>query len=931
MYQGFVCSSVTFRTSPGLAHDTTTVELYVDDFNSLEFSEGYAPSSVRPPGAQFRQPLAIYSAGTLLMSTDAGGELVSRAISDLYVYKVKKPKAGVTRGSVRLTLVDGRHLWNRGYLDQWRFNLPVSNKVSLEDMVKGIVSCLPANKGVRRVPRAWSSSYPVYEFDYLGKPRAALREILGDRHARVAWNDDTTVSFWLDGERSKELEDLVETRKSYIEDMDGEGHIVGKGYNHPAPVVGVVGGERIATVGIDRWEPVVMIDGNPVALADALKAFAPKGTAEKTATGSVAKRLEQVQRDLEATKSAGEVQEAEEAVKFATKQFHSARSRLSREKSKEGEGPGPWPSIDEFRETDERHLALLKLARFELERVKQLHENRAVLEALEADLIEQAKDHKIASDAAWLRRFVMRPSAWQVRAEFSETELEILRRDAYKLFRLPGATTYNKRMLPMLKRAERDYNKGSRLPVKIMSFRYKKVPTKLRSEALSSLISSLNRLKHEIASDAPLAGSLREAIRDAKAGVFGPEQMEGALLPLGLGTAAAKKVYESIVSDEFAAQREGLALVVGAEDIFNARIAASKLEGEDAKIASEAASGDSSLFEARETNPDDIASYKALKALVNQLAKAEDPFHTGGLEDKLSRQLTAAGQAIRSGRGLGELQSAKDTINQIKKVRRAERKATRVGAKPSKANEPYVFINYVVQTEDTTARVVDPVLGLVRFSKPVGILTNPNVTTLDAAEGLLAGSGPGGSWPVKVYFGTKLTPITDNNRPVTGVPAGSGDEVPPQVEEVMRSGKQSLGYYSVAYPAKGDRFPRPLDEFNKSDIETIHARKLVELITVDGSSNVAELDLKALDLVTPLLDRATIESSARISYLRPLKIDCDGVLSGVEVFTRRGMIGFNTVLSIGRTNAPFGVANKNEARFDTLDTMTRPMKLAEDQ
>lgn len=156
--------------------------------------------------------------------------------------------------------------------------------------------------------------------------------------------------------------------------------------------------------------------------------------------------------------------------------------------------------------------------------------------------------------------------------------------------------------------------------------------------------------------------------------------------------------------------------------------------------------------------------------------------------------------------------------------------------------------------------------------------------------------------------------------------------LPPQVIDAIERGEEQLGYYTSAFTVTGSAISQiEMLDSNTSDIETVSNEKLVELIQLNGSSNKNSLDSAAMAIAKPLLERPHVNRHERILYLRPQpNVHTDGLISNVEITSRRGMIGFNTHVIIGRTNKPFISGNKTRVRSKPVDDMPKGTTLPEE-
>ena len=452
-YQGKTGIACEYRRSAGFEPDASWVEIPVSGFPAGFNFQIPAPGTVfdaissaagtlagiRSATAGILTPAtSLAHVGTLFMGevippepSGAGGPTEFEVpVEDMYVVAIDKSNASDPEGTVRISLLDGRAFWNRGSLERTDYNLKDSDEAvfgetqnpatslpwTLDEIVEDVLSDLPKSPALGAFPDRWALLTPTFQFRPHESAVEALREIIRQFPAKLALNRDGSVSFWEDG-KGKVAEasagSQVNTQDlpaADLEDLDGAGHEEQRAFNYPADEVLVTGerGSRVATIAIDCLEPVVLVDGKPENLFDATARFLRED----------------------------EVTLAEERVKELERQ----RSEAS-----------PIEAI----------TVTLRLGTAAL----QLEAARARLADIEARGLS-------AGNKAWLLRFLLRPSLFRNRRSLTARTLEILQRDGLRLWRIPGAETFNRHLLPILRRAETDGD-GVRLLPALETFRWR--------------------------------------------------------------------------------------------------------------------------------------------------------------------------------------------------------------------------------------------------------------------------------------------------------------------------------------------------------------------------------------------------------------------------------------------------------------------------
>lgn len=322
-YQGKPCVAVTFRRARGAAATLSSVVIPAAAFpDGFDWQAAGAELSRRPAAEvpdlspafadepQEPAPLApgLAYEGTLVLA-ESGARVF--AVPGLVVTAVEAVQADDQGGPVliRLTLADARLFAGVGLLPRWRFN------ALRADGSPDLSSFLPANFGeVRgywlsevaqvcalaswrkpelvRWPQLWGGKRREVIFEPLTPGLAALERLCEIEGAEEpVLHLDGTLGVYLAGEgllgyaADGEGPNAIPIPPEVILDADGAGDIATEEASFPAEFVAVVGRERVATVALSNWEPVVMIEGRPFLLSEELVRYLTGGDLETDANG----------------------------------------------------------------------------------------------------------------------------------------------------------------------------------------------------------------------------------------------------------------------------------------------------------------------------------------------------------------------------------------------------------------------------------------------------------------------------------------------------------------------------------------------------------------------------------------------------------------------------------------------------------------------
>lgn len=316
-YQGHPCASVRFLRGRGMASSATQVVIPVQSFPS-DFDwkaaaeelkrrpttdlpagiEGGLGDTPKPGVLQLASGLAYE--GTLVLAENASQVL---PIPGLVVLRIEVDQVDDTGGPafVRLTLADERVFSAFGILDRWRWNERLPDGAlsldtvkeggegfTLEDVARQVVGGMWRKPSLNRVPSEWSSlersvlldSFPTASSSFqalatLGQAEDPCFHLDGEW--AVYRQGEGVVGFAPDGQG----ENRLPFPPGVILDEDGAGLGHAEEANWPAEWIVVVGLERVATVALDQWEPVVMWEGRPFLLSEELVRFFSGGKIEQ--------------------------------------------------------------------------------------------------------------------------------------------------------------------------------------------------------------------------------------------------------------------------------------------------------------------------------------------------------------------------------------------------------------------------------------------------------------------------------------------------------------------------------------------------------------------------------------------------------------------------------------------------------------------------
>lgn len=514
---------------------------------------------------------------------------------------------------------------------------------------------------------------------------------------------------------------------------------------------------------------------------------------------------------------------------------------------------------------------------------------------------------------AWLNKFVLAPQAYQNDVTIDPRVIQLLREQAYRLWRMPGI----EKEVPFQPRPEpaRPRPQGP-------------APRSLADAPLPSFDDVMAGLRRETAGQptrvkGPNAHLL--PLRDRA------ETVAGRRLPVRVDVYRFASVHRAM-----APERE-LAAIAGAQQRLR------QLKRDIQALASKAAKPDPFhnleayfLFQDRYVSPQTLydlsgarsheVSYEQFQGMVNR-ARLVDRIKdvSGPLASQYERELNElfridqeqggvsqslfelAKEVVAFEREVAESRDALETpdeeardraaelrdkvaarLREIDRQREEQRNRTQVGARKKLTEQTAVFIRNLPRRPDPHARVYSAELGIVQTSDLCGHVAEEGVPVAEATTFVPK--------PPLVWFGAVLRPRADGpRRPVTGSGSGKSETLIPEILSDQES------YYTAAFKrvAPGRAEPIEVSAIPAGEGVPVDRPDLVELVPLEGDSNRATLDQTAKALADNLMQRPEKVEAAKYSIARPWPVNCDGVVAGVEVQLRQNGKGFVTTIVTG--------------------------------
>ncbi len=869
-YQGHALARCTFVRSRGWGASTSTVEILSGArgpvevqpaipariFASVTRGPGNSPPPPppspppSPPGGSLPEtqvrpgdgPPRLEPVGTLLMYEVVGSAVYAVTVPGLYVIRsesVRRSDADPIE-RVRLTLVDVRYFFALGLLPRWSFNRlradgsvalnsvrPDRERFSKREIANLVCSSLPSQPRLAVAPAKWSDDRGAIEFERFGHSIVALRQLAatsgleepclrldGSIALHAAGDGAVRYAPGGAGANTDEIPATDAAGGGVLLYKEGAGHGSVVEPQFPEEFVLVVGGERIATVAVDDWEPVLVTSDETVL----------------PLTEATVRALTGGRWGLDWLK------------------VFVLRPRADQQIN------GLDPEVAEL-------LARQAWRMFRLPGVE-----------------------KVSSDGVAGRGPVaLSPGA----AESAQagSALDALRRVVHEVTE-PGP---NAHLLPLLDRAETVA--GRRRPVRVEAFRF--TP------------------ETQIARSGPASEELQEVQQQIRRirGVAPPRSAVVKYAPLGLD--------QLFKFDRNRAGRRGVSF----EELSRALVVARDTEAyRDQGVAGKNyADAITPLLAAQaelsEKTGGAAGQSEILSAAFKIAALERQLYEDASLAESAELGLQGALGADSLDEVLDRRRGARDTLlleldtlfERVERERfeREERKKAGLSASVDKPLGLVLLVNRK-RSEDTGARVYSESLGIVQTSALAG-----HVDPDRAPDASGATFRP---LAVRVTFGAVVRPRLDvpAGQLATGTTfteqGGTFNGLTELDTRIPAALSDDRTYYTAAFQRVGR------NQVRKVDIDTVDRSRavrveadLVELVPLDEPSNVEELDRQALAIA---LERSNVPDSVtteRRCLARPWPIQCDGVVESVTITMREkngAPCGFETLVVTGATAAP---------------------------
>lgn len=526
---------------------------------------------------------------------------------------------------------------------------------------------------------------------------------------------------------------------------------------------------------------------------------------------------------------------------------------------------------------------------------------------------------------AWLCVFVLAPQAYQNDAGLDPRVTQLLREQAYRLWRIPGVEKEepfkeaprqsslasglsdassgfdavvarlqretrgqsrrvkgpNAHLLPLRERAETQA--GRRLPVRVDTYRFTSVHRVMASSKEAAALAGARRRMDQ----------LRQEIQQQARRKRKPDPWDG--------------VTTSFLFDERYASIPALHDVVG--DLSRQGVTREDFER---------AVGRQRLLDRIRDAAPQLAGDWAKE--VQQLAQLEG--EAGGPGRAL---LDLAREVVDFERSVGESRSALETPDEELRERAAELRdkiqdelraldrqreeraaRTRVGAQRQLTEQSAIFVRNLPRQLDPDARVYSADLGVIQTSDLSGHVAEEGVPVAEATT--FVPKSP------LVTFGAVLRPraTVAPGRVVTGGGSGTGgsETVIPECLSDQES------YYTAAFRrvAPGRAAAIEVAAVPEGQGVPIERPDLVELVPLEGASNKGALDETARSVAEGVFGRPDRIEAAKYSIARPWPVNTDGVVAGVEIAMRPNGKGFVTTIHVGSDAAAIKPLDRTRVR-----------------
>lgn len=509
----------------------------------------------------------------------------------------------------------------------------------------------------------------------------------------------------------------------------------------------------------------------------------------------------------------------------------------------------------------------------------------------------------------WLHGFVLAPQAYQGDVDLDPRVTALLREQAYRLWRIPDVQRElpepnqedpgqgplvtqgpNARLLPLRPRAETAG--GKRLPIRIEAYRFASVHRAMAGSKQSEQIATIRRQLRE----------LKRAIREHAFRRAEPDPWSGLEVSYGFyGSRVGSRLLYALSG----AKHEGVSF-----EQFQGMLAQARV----LKRAAEISPGLAGQYQAQLAqlygiDAEQGGTTQALFELAQEVAEFEEEvFESRGLLEDPAREARQRADELRA--------RVRDQLRAIARQREQQATRTRLSAAKRFQAQTAVFVRNLPRDTDPGARVYSAELGIVETSDLSGHVAEEGVPVAEATS--FVPKSP------LVTFGAVLRPKPEppGARPVTGAPAAQGETMIPDVLSDRES------YYVAAFQrvGQGRVGPLPVGQVPAGEGVVLQRPDLVELVPLESPSNRGTLDATAQELAQGLVTRPDTVEGAKRSVARPWPVNCDGVVSGVEIAMRPGGKGFVTTVYTGseaRALYPLGRTRVRPRRPERSDAAER--------
>lgn len=509
-----------------------------------------------------------------------------------------------------------------------------------------------------------------------------------------------------------------------------------------------------------------------------------------------------------------------------------------------------------------------------------------------------------------LSALVLMPRMFQNVPGLSETWIELLREQAWRMWRLPKAVKQkakddtseddepgeNAHLLPLLARAEE--SGGRRMPVTVETYRFATQHLKFfssTSAVATNAQATMARIKDEVARTSIAA--VRQNPFDQQAWNFATNAY---LTPSKLLQDVAGSLPENVPTETLNGYITTLRQL---EQVREAGFGGSA-QAFEAAMAEEAKGLDELDGGARTEALAIARKAVQLEKDIRARSSARDGAGPAGQVGNAAVGRDNVSVVFRSPEGELLRQAFKESI--AADLRAASLKQTdevfkrvRTGTGTAGAIKPSTigFLrNRPDRTPDRGARVFSAELGIVQTSELPGWVL-PDGTPSEDSTGTFTPK------PVRVLFGATRRPPTD--RSVLDGKSQLRGILPANLLTSAEGDGQT--YFVMAFRRGPDGLPIKIEltEVPVGDGMPIPREDLVELVPLPPKAgNRGDLETDAIAAATTAFIRPEQVRVEELTVARPFPVNVDGVVAGVEIRSRPGGNGFLTVITTGGASAP---------------------------